>query len=134
MLTAVQLSQMQAKLNRKKKVETAYEDIKERISTQKISERVISEMLQQIQRSASAANVETEKTLFIKDESLEYFNRYTILFEGKGSAEDLMRLLYELQDPEHLMKITEMEFKMREYELHMILRITRVIYADRQSG
>jgi hypothetical protein len=127
-LSVRELHQMRNIVDRKDDVATAYEEIRTRITSSRNTQAEIIDMLQTIQQAAEAGKMQIPQTVHVKDEPCEYFNRHTVRFQGQGKIENVMMMLYNLQDPKLLLKIPSMKFAMKNHLINMELEITRVIY------
>lgn len=114
-------------------MERAYEEIRNRITSTRSLQDEIIDMLLTIERAAHDAGVEVLENIHVRDDPLEYFHRHTVRFKGRAKPEQLMRMIYALQDPQLLLKIPEMKFAMRNYNLEMELDITRVVHTPEEE-
>lgn len=133
-LSAASLRQMQAAILRQGQVESAYEAIRTRITSNKKPEQEIMEILLLVQKAAQDAGVEILENGHTKDEPFTHFKVHTVQFRGSGDAPKLMTMIYGLQDPQLLLKIPEMEFSIKNFKLEMRLTIMRVVYEAGQNG
>jgi hypothetical protein len=127
--TAQNLQHLQAMAARKESVELAYEEIRTFItSTLSPADETIN-MVKTIDRIAKDNDVEIMKNVPIDKESMEYFDRQAVRFEGKGKVEQLMAMIWTLQDQELLFKIPQIKLTMKEQNMLMIeMDIARVVY------
>jgi hypothetical protein len=133
-MASVELQHIQSVLARRSQVESSYEAIRNRITSTRNAEQEIMGILLTVQKAAQAANVEILENAHIKDEKAAYFNVHTVRFRGRGEAESLVRMVHELQDPELLLKIPQMEFTIKNYKLEVSLEITRVVCEAQKNG
>jgi hypothetical protein len=129
-----ELNRVRTVIARKAAVSAAYGAIRTRITSSRSPEREIIDMLLTIEKAALDAGVQIQKNIHLRDESLEFFNRHTVHFTGRGKPENLFRMIHSLQHPDLLLRIPRIEFAMKEHELEMELEITRVVCAPDKAG
>jgi hypothetical protein len=133
------LQKMQNVLQKKEQVATAYETIRQQITSTRTPMQEGINMVQVIEEAAQSSNVQITENDYRGATPLEYSsqriaNRHAAHFRGKGEAQDLMRMLYALQNPKLLLRIPSMKFSMKESKLDIELEITRVVYTVEQNG
>lgn len=127
-LTAQDLSRLKNVVANRQQVETAYETIRNRITSNKTPEREIIDILHAVQQAAEDSKIEILLNMHSKDEPLEYFNVHTINFQGRGELPQFVQLLGRLQNPQLGLKVTNMKFVVKNYKLEAELTLTRVVY------
>jgi hypothetical protein len=132
-ISANDLGRIQAVERRRSDVAAAYEKIRNRITSTKTPMREIQDLLLMVEETAKSADVEILQNIHVKDEPMEYFNKHTLRFRGRGKTPALMRMIYDLQAPNLLLKVPEMKFVMKDYLVEMELEITRVVCAAGQN-
>jgi hypothetical protein len=133
-ISANDLGRMRAVERRRREVETTYEKIRSRVTSTKSPMREIQDLLLTVEETAKSAGVEIQQNVHVKDDPFEYFSKHTLHFRGRGEMSSLMRMIYDLQSPDLLLKIAEMKFSMKEYKVEMELEITRVVCPAGQAN
>lgn len=133
-LAQAEMQRINGVLARRRQVESAYEAIRNRITSNKKPEQEIIEILLTVQKAAQDANVEILENAHVKDTQSTNFSVHTVHFRGRGEAASLVRMVYSLQNPQLLLKIPQMEFTIKNYKLELNLEITRVACEAGQNG
>ena len=128
------LAQMEATAARRASVEVAYEAVRSRITSNRTPEDEVIDILLTVEEAAKKAGVEVLQNTHEKDDQYEYFDLHTVKFRGRGKPESLMRMIHALQNPQLLLKIPEMKFAMKNYQLEVELDITRVVSGVGKDG
>ena len=126
-ITAQDLSRMRGIVNKKAQVQANYEEIRQRITSSKNPQQEVIDMLLTVEKAAQDSGVEILENGYLSDKPFEYFTQHTLRFQGRGKSEALVRMIHALQQPDLLLKIPEMKFAVKNHQLEMDLRITRIV-------
>lgn len=126
-ITALDLQRMESTLARKAAIESAYAEVKNRITTSRSSQSEIIDMLMTVEKAAEAGGIEILENEHLKDEPFEHFNLHTVHFRGQGKPEHALKMLHQLQDQKLFLRIPHMVLTMKNHLLEMDLEITRVV-------
>ena len=133
-VVSAELGRMRSTLARKEAVESAYEEIRNRITSNKTAEREIIDMLLLVEDSARKAGVEILENVHTNDQALPNLTRHVVRFRGTGEIGPLLTMLHALESHTVPLRIPKMEFSIKDYKLEMVIEIIRVVHVTGQKA